>query len=101
MFSSDSRYTAIETAEIDVPTGDGRTRTVAYKRRRFLPRPAEAGETLVDHRVADGDRLDLLAAHYLDEPTAFWRICDANLVQRPRELTAETGRAVRVAVPWS
>ena len=25
-----------------------------------------------------GDRLDLLAFQYLDDATAFWRICDAN-----------------------
>jgi hypothetical protein len=25
-----------------------------------------------------GDRLDLLAVRYLDDPTGFWRLCDAN-----------------------
>jgi len=30
------------------------------------------------HPRAVGDRLDLLAARYLDDPTGFWRLCDAN-----------------------
>ncbi len=42
------------------------------------------------HPRAVGDRLDLLAVRYLDDPTGFWRLCDANnapvagaLEQRP------------------
>ncbi len=30
------------------------------------------------HPSAGGDRLDLLAARYLNDPTGFWRLCDAN-----------------------
>jgi hypothetical protein len=30
------------------------------------------------HPRAVGDRLDLLAVKYLNDPTGFWRICDAN-----------------------
>jgi hypothetical protein len=30
------------------------------------------------HRKVEGDRLDLLAARYLNDPTAFWRLCDLN-----------------------
>jgi hypothetical protein len=30
------------------------------------------------HPRAVGDRLDLLAVQYLNDPTGFWRLCDAN-----------------------
>jgi hypothetical protein len=30
------------------------------------------------HRWVTGDRLDLLAARYLQDPTLFWQLCDAN-----------------------
>lgn len=30
------------------------------------------------HPRTVGDRLDLLAVRYLDDPTGFWRLCDAN-----------------------
>ena len=30
------------------------------------------------HPRAVGDRLDLLAVRYLNDPTGFWRLCDAN-----------------------
>jgi hypothetical protein len=49
---------------------------------RPRPRPALLGY----HRRAEGQRLDLLAAHYLKDPTAFWRICDANDARSPHAL---------------
>lgn len=30
------------------------------------------------HVVAEGERLDHIAYHYYEEPTSWWRICDAN-----------------------
>lgn len=30
------------------------------------------------HRRLDGQRLDLIAAHYQNNATAFWQLCDAN-----------------------
>ena len=41
---------------------------------------------LAEHVVVRGDRLDLIAAAYLGDPTQFWRICDANPVIHPEEL---------------
>jgi hypothetical protein len=35
-----------------------------------------------------GDRLDLLAARYLNEPTFFWQICDSNNAPAPDALAA-------------
>jgi hypothetical protein len=30
------------------------------------------------HPRTAGDRLDLLAVRYLNDPTGFWRLCDTN-----------------------
>ena len=55
--------------------------------------------TLVEHMVTRGDRLDLITARYIGDPTQFWRVCDANDVLRPDELTQEVGFRIRIALP--
>lgn len=94
MFEPTSRYAALET----VRHTDSRGRTVAYKRRRFLPHAAELA-TLAELTVAAGDRLDNLAARSLGDPEQFWQICDANDAMRPGALTEEPGRRLRVPIP--
>lgn len=42
-----------------------------------LPLPAQ-GLLLGYHQRRQGQRLDLIAAHYLADPTTFWKVCDAN-----------------------
>lgn len=94
MFEPTSRYYQIETAHLI--TADGRT--IAYKCRRFLPQ----GDTLpllVEVSTTQGDRLDLIAARTLGDPEQFWRICDANDVMDPLELTVEPGTIIRVPIP--
>ncbi|MFI0793743.1 LysM peptidoglycan-binding domain-containing protein [Micromonospora rubida] len=95
-----SRYADTPIATIDVPDGAGGRRTVRYLLRRFPP-PAAASPTLAEHLITDGDRLDLLSARYLGDPTQYWRICDANLVIHPDELTAadRVGQVLRIPVP--
>jgi hypothetical protein len=100
VYSSNSRYAGLETAHLDRIEPDGQVRTVAYTRRRFIP-PLEGQTTLVEHRVTQGERLDRLAARYLGDPTQFWRICDANLVLAPNELTDDIGRSIAIALPFS
>ncbi len=68
MFDRTSRYAAQPTYLTTTPDG----RAVAAV---VIPAPrleVSAGQ----HRRHEGDRLDLLAARYLNSPTAFWRICD-------------------------
>jgi len=70
MFASNSRYYGLVTYTVAMPDGSTVTAT-----RLPLPDPlALAGY----HRRVVGDRLDLLAARYLKDPTLFWRICDSN-----------------------
>ncbi len=98
MFEQTSRYYDVETAQLGVQRPDGTDRLLPYKRRRFVP-PSEGMTTLLEHTVAEGDRLDNLAARYVGDPEEFWRICDANDALRPEELTEEPGRSVRISVP--
>src|SRR3712207_766899 len=98
MFESNSRYYTVETVKMTVTAPDDRPRVIASKRRRFIA-PAAGTVTLVDHIVTGGDRLDLITARYLGDPTQFWRVCDANEVLRPEELTVEVGLRIRIALP--
>jgi hypothetical protein len=94
MFEFGSRYYAIETAIHILADG----REIPYKRRRFLPQ----GETLpllVEVLVSQGDRLDLVTARTLGVPDAFWQVADANNAMNPFDLTGESGRRLRVALP--
>jgi hypothetical protein len=94
MFEPTSRYANIPTAKWTAPDG----RIIAYKRRRFLP-PPQSLTLLVEVTVAQGERLDLIAARTLGDPEQFWRICDASGAMNPAELTAEPGRTLRVPAP--
>lgn len=93
LFAPSSRYYGIDTTTI-VEHGV----IVRYLLRRFVP-PPERFVLLQVHTVAQGDRLDVVAARYLGDPTLFWRICDANRAMRPDELTETVGRKLRITMP--
>lgn len=92
-FSPTSRYYATLTGEIQIGG-----KTLRFLRRRFLPQP-ENFVLLQYHTVTQGERLDHIAAHYLGDPEAFWRIADANRAMRPEELTLRVGRKLRITLP--
>jgi len=94
MFDSHSRYSAIETADYVSPEG----KKIRYKRRRFLPK-GDGLPLLMEVTVAQGDRLDLIAARTLEDPEHFWRICDANDSMNPFHLIEGAGRILRVPIP--
>ena len=56
-----------------------------------------ASRSLQEYLVTEGDRLDNITAKYLGDPEAFWRVCDANPIQRPEELE-EIGRRIRITL---
>jgi hypothetical protein len=97
MFDTTSRYFNLETATISVPDNEDGTREIRYVRRRIIP-STESQTTLVEHTVAQGERLDQITARYLGDPVLFWRVCDANNVLQPEELE-ETGRVIDIAMP--
>jgi hypothetical protein len=80
VFFSGSRYLGLGT--YGVTRRDGTTVTVTR-----LPLPA-GGPLLGYHRRLVGERLDLVAARHLKDPTAFWQLCDANDSVSPDALGA-------------
>lgn len=93
-FAPNSRYYGLATTAMTQPDG----RVVAYLTRRFVPSP-DRFALLQEHLVTQGERPDTIAAQYLGDPIAFWRLCDANGVMRPEELTETSGRRIRVTLP--
>ena len=87
MFFPGSRYAAM--AMYKVERADGTT--VQAVKLPLPGRPLVAGY----HRRLAGQRLDLVAAHYLNDATAFWRLCDANNTMVPDAL----GSADLVGIP--
>jgi hypothetical protein len=98
MIDKTSRYSGIPEAKLTVTDPDGRTREVAYLRRRFLPQPGDL-TPIAEHIVEQGDRLDNLSARYLGDATQFWRLADANDALRPEELTDEVSSVIQIAFP--
>jgi hypothetical protein len=92
------RYDGVDVATLTLPDGAGGTREVRYLRRRTLPDP-RAVRPMSFHPVVAGDRLDLLAARYLADPTAGWRLADANVVVDPEELTAPEAEGDVLVIP--
>lgn len=90
MFSNNSRY------------ANAGTYTVAFRGKTITATkiPAPRTSPLIGyHPRLDGQRLDLIAARYLADATAFWRLCDANnslaadaLGARPQVGIPEKGR---------
>jgi len=70
MFFPGSRYEKM--VSYQVTKSDG---TVVAATR--LPLPANP-PLLGQHPRQSGQRLDLIAAHFLSNATAFWQLCDAN-----------------------
>lgn len=80
MFDRNSRYWSQPTYL--TRTSDGRS-VVAVT----IPLP-RTEQSAGEHRRREGDRLDLVAARYLDQPTSFWRLCDLNGASVPAALEA-------------
>jgi nucleoid-associated protein YgaU len=94
MFPITSRYYSTPTAKLEKPAGT----TIAYLRRRFVP-PPENFTLLQEYVVKSGDRLDNIAAQFLDDPEQFWRIADANNAMQPDDLTQPVGRVLCITLP--
>ena len=80
MFFPGSRYAAMATWQVTRQDG-----TVV----RAVKSPLPARALVIGyHRRLAGQRLDLIAAHYLNDGTVFWRLCDANNAIVPDALNA-------------
>lgn len=80
MFTSNSRYYNVPVYQFT--RADGRAVSV-------IQFPVRRQPTVIGyHRREAGQRLDLIASYYLKDPTAFWRLCDANDALSPHALVA-------------
>jgi hypothetical protein len=90
MFGPGSRYAQVPTAVFT--DRDGRERPYVLAR----PIPSPPAPTRQRHQMADGERLDHVAARAFGDPEQFWRICDVSAELRPDDLELP-GR--RITVP--
>jgi len=79
MFDPNSRYLNAETYVVK----DERGRNVPV----VAPPPPPEQVQLGIHLLKQGERLDHLAAKYLNDPAGFWRIAEQNNVMLPEALT--------------
>lgn len=89
-----SRYFGAGIESYQLPGGQ----PTMYLARRILPQPGIYTSSR-QYVVADGDRLDNLAARFLGDPLLYWMICDANGATDPDELTCTAGRTI--LIPFS
>jgi hypothetical protein len=94
MFTLGSRYYSLPRRTLTTEDGT----TIVYVARRFVP-PPERFELIEEHTVGEGERHDTIAAAHLGDPEQSWRLCDANNVMQPEELTTPIGRRVRITMP--
>lgn len=92
-FPATSRYYGIDTL-----TSAQNGRQITYLKRRFLPSP-DLFSVLQLHTVTDGERLDNIAANFMNDPTLFWRIADPNAAMNPFTLTAQPGTVLEITLP--
>lgn len=78
MFSQNSRYAKLATYTVTKSDGN-----IVSATRLPLPVPRAL---LGFHARHDGQRLDLIASHYLSDATAFWQLCDAGNAAIPDSL---------------
>jgi hypothetical protein len=97
MFDPTSRYYNVPTTTVTAIRRDGTPVEIRFLRRRFIP-SAAGDTTVVEHTVNEQERLDTITARYLDDPTQFWIVCDANGVLRPAELE-RVGRVIKITMP--
>jgi hypothetical protein len=94
-FGPSSRYANVAIGQYTPATGAS---PVAYVLRRFVPQARDIPPA-TRHTIRAGDRIDLLAAHYLGDVELTWRVADANAVTDMLELTATPGLRVLIPLP--
>jgi hypothetical protein len=83
MFDEKSRYAKTETYNVI----DVRGRAVVV----VAPPPALRQALLGIHLLKQGERLDHLAARYLNDPAGFWQIAERNDMMLPESLSGVWG----------
>jgi hypothetical protein len=94
IFPANSRYQGVATRIWTSPDGV----EIAYLAPRIVPLPGRA-TVLSEYVVAEGDRLDTIAAVAIGDPELSWRIADANRALDPFDLTDPPGRRLHITLP--
>jgi hypothetical protein len=92
-FGPSSRYANVAISLYTVATDDA---PVSYVLRRFVPQARDI-PIAARHTVSAGDRVDLLAHHYLGDVELTWRVADANAATNLVEVTSTPG--MRIVIP--
>jgi hypothetical protein len=91
VFFPGSRYLNLAPYSMTLPNG-----TVVQATRAPIP----GSTALIGYaRGKQGQRLDHLAARYLADPTAFWRLCDANAAMVSDALSARELIGIPIGAP--
>jgi hypothetical protein len=94
-FASNSRYFGVPVGRYVANDADP---GVPYVLRRFIPQRRDIA-IAAEHVVQGGERPDQLAAGLLGDAELYWRICDANAVTDPFELSDTPGAHVGIPLP--
>ena len=88
MFDKESRYYRVG----EYVARDIRGNFNKVKKTRRVDKRSDKAFTYI---VKDGDRLDLLAYKFYNDPTKYWLICDANRSIFPSDLMV-TGKTITI-----
>lgn len=94
-FGPSSRYANVPIARYQASPSDP---GVAYVLRRFVPRLRDI-PVATYHTVHEGDRIDVLAAHYLGDVELHWRVADAHPAGDMLLVTATPGERIAIPLP--
>lgn len=86
MLSKGSRYEKVENYKFRRRDGS----EVLIKKKRRIPEPR--GKLI--HIVLEGDRTDLLAYRYYEDPLKFWKLADGNSEMNPEDLLERPGEKI-------
>jgi len=88
MFSKKSRYDKVKDYRFRRIDGS----EVVVKQKRAAPQP----KYKLIHMVQEGERTDLLAHRYYNDPLKFWKLADGSDEINPEDLLKEPGRKILV-----
>jgi hypothetical protein len=95
-FGPTSRYVNVALGRYQVSVDE----SVPYVLRRFVPQARDI-PLATRHLVRAGERIDVIAAHYLGDAELHWRVADANLATDLLKLTATAGARLVIPLPPS
>jgi hypothetical protein len=93
-FGPSSRYAKVAIGRYQVSADE----SLPYVLRRFVPQAREI-PLATFHLLRAGDRLDLIAGHYLADASLNWRVADANLATDMLDATATVGARLAIPLP--